>query len=108
MNKKLQSGEKEINLHTSRGLYNQLMSDISELSSHLAADAKIVVDKDFESVIEKIQGENEANLRPAEKRAVQFLLKSVHPFSTGTAWGIQRTLLEKPEFRSSQKYPAAL
>jgi hypothetical protein len=76
VNKKLQSGEKEINLHTSRGLYNQLMSDIPELSSHLAADAKIVVDKDFESAIEKIQGENEANLRPAEKRAVQFLLKS--------------------------------
>ena len=34
-----------------------------------------MADKDFESAIEKIQGENEANLRTAEKRAVQFLLK---------------------------------
>ena len=81
MNKKLPSGEKEIDLHTSRGLFNQLMLDIPELSSHLAADAKIVADKDFESAIEKIQGENEANLRPTEKRAVQFLLK---PYASGS------------------------
>lgn len=34
-----------------------------------------MADKNFESAIEKIQGENEANLRTAEKWAVQFLLK---------------------------------
>jgi hypothetical protein len=63
-------------MYTSRGLFTQLLRDIPELSSHLAKDAMVVADKDFENAIEKIQGENEADLKTAEKEAVAFLLRA--------------------------------
>ena len=63
-------------MYTSRGLFTQLLRDIPELSSHLAKDAMVVADKDFEKAIEKIQGENEADLKTAEKKAVALLLRA--------------------------------
>lgn len=36
----------------------------------------VVADKDFEIAIEKIEGENEADLKTAEKKAVALLLRA--------------------------------
>ena len=49
VNKKLQRGEEEIDLYTSRGLFTQWLKDIPELNSHIAKDAKVVADEDFEN-----------------------------------------------------------
>ena len=63
-------------MYTSRGLFTQLPRDVPELTSHLAKDAMVVADKDFEIAIEKIEGENEADLKTAEKKAVALLLRA--------------------------------
>jgi hypothetical protein len=63
-----------INLALGRALFDDLIRNYPAMRHHLAADADIVDNKDFDYGTVKIQRGLESTLRPVEKRAISRFL----------------------------------
>jgi hypothetical protein len=63
-----------LTLLSSRIVFDQLLDLFPSMKSHLAGDAPIVHNRDFENAVIKIQTNKEDKLTPLEKRAVKVFL----------------------------------